>query len=135
MANHDAWMVDVTGQGAEPSQEALTEALGTGDIAALMARTSGLSAAVQAFIEASGYVVTDRGGGFGGWHIGVPFRTLPEAVSYVELMTTRFRNAIGARMLRVALKTWSALAWGGKGKPDAEDTGWDDDDDDATPSA
>lgn len=106
------WMVDAKGLG-EGSGKSIKEVLKDLDFERFLESQGSLAAAVQHFANASGYLISDRGGGGGSWHIGVPFDDLDNAVKYIELMTTRFSKAIGAEILRFELKTWSASGWGG----------------------
>lgn len=104
------WMVDAKGSG-NASDKTMGDALKDQDFEAFIEKQGGLSAAVQKFAQDRGFVVTDRGGGPCGWHIGVPFDELSAAVPYLDELVWQFAKALACSMLRVELKTWSAEAW------------------------
>ena len=105
------WMVDVKGGQGEAGLQDMQEVLNDLDFSEFIRKQGSLAATVQAVIEQEGYVITDRGGGRGCWHIGVPFDVLESAVSYLQFMTDRFASAIGCSLLRFELKTWSTSDW------------------------
>jgi hypothetical protein len=109
------WMVDAKGNGGDAGAEATKKVaqsdMGHDDFREFVAAHGGLAASVQAWIEECGYHVTDRGGGGGSWHVGVPFDDLETAFPYLANMTAKFSAAIGAGLLRFELKTWSRKDW------------------------
>jgi hypothetical protein len=108
------WMVDVEGSNGEGGGKAAKAALQSLDFAQLIEAQGSLAATVQAFIVENNYAITDRGGGDGSWHVGVPFNDLDEAVEYLKIITKKFSVAIGGGLLRVELKTWSTAHWRNK---------------------
>jgi hypothetical protein len=105
------WMVDVKGNNGEGGGKAARAALASLDFAQLIEAQGSLAATVQAFIIDNEYAITDRGGGDGSWHIGVPFNDIEEAVEYLKIITNKFAFAIGGGLLRAELKTWSPAHW------------------------
>lgn len=107
------WMVDCNGDEGEAGASDMIRALGDLDFAGYIERQGGLASSVQRAIVDYGASITDRGGGGGRWHIGVPFDDLDDAKDYLDYMTRTFSSAIASGSLRFALKTWSREAWGG----------------------
>jgi hypothetical protein len=105
------WMVDCHGSGGEGQQKNMQKCMEDANFAAFIQRQGSIAAAVQNFIIQMGYHISDRGGGMGDWHVGVPFDNLSEAVVYLDLMTTVFARAIGNNILCFSLKTWSNSCW------------------------
>ena len=105
------WMVDCHGSNGEGDQKAMQICLADLDFAAFLERHGSLAVAVQNEIESLGLQASDRGGGNGSWHVGVPFAELADAATYLGAMTTRFKRAIAADLLRFSLKTWSKSEW------------------------
>ena len=81
------------------------------DFVKFLERQGGLASAIQNWIVEHGFHATDRGGGGGGWHIGVPFDSLDNAADYLHAITEAFSKAIVYEELRFELKTWSASVW------------------------
>ena len=104
------WMVDCVGT-TTISKADMHQAMQDKDVKEMLDKQGGLSQAARQQIESLGYKVADEGGGMTGWHMGVPFDQLSDAVDYLSHMTATFAKAIGWGMLRFALKTWSRECW------------------------
>ena len=105
------WMVDCCGESGEGDERAMKQVLKDMDFGNFIEKQGSLAATVQKAIEDKGYRITDRGGGDGSWHIGVPFDDLAAAAAYTEYMTTLFSKAIGMGLLRFKVQTWSTSLW------------------------
>jgi hypothetical protein len=102
------WMVDVVGCCSEescPTDEQLKEVLGTLDFRKFISERSGIAAAVQEYVESFDFVITDSGGGAGGWHIGVPCNE-NDCRKLCRLLHNRFGSAIKAGLIKVVRHFW-----------------------------
>lgn len=117
------WMVDVKGCNAQFNEEdmlaAVSDATQTAEEATeafreFIHKAGPLPTAIQGFIEAHGFTITDRGGGGDCWHVGTPC-TESECRRLCTLLYLHFKKAIDAGLIRV-VRHW----WGWRLKDDKE---------------
>ena len=100
------WMVDVVGTGGDLTEEAMEDALGRLDFESFVGRLGGnLAALIQDVITNTGFRITDRGGGGGSWHVGVPC-TEGDSRRLCGMLHIRFQKAIASGMIMVRKWYW-----------------------------
>ncbi len=96
------FMVDFCGKDETTPQES-----DVANIGEFVLRLGGpLAQNISSFLARAGYVVTDSGGGVGGWHMGVHC-TPGQAWQLYRDAYRLFKRAIAAGLLTVTIKPWS----------------------------
>lgn len=97
------WMVDVVGCKGDGCD--VKEVLEDLDFKKMIEQQGPLAAQVQKFITECGFEITDRGGGGGSWHVGVPCNDV-EARKLCSLVHIQFKKAIDYKLIKVIRHFW-----------------------------
>jgi len=99
------WMVDVCGNCSEVDTNTMEQALEDLNIENFICKNGSIAESVQSAIRSWGFKITDRGGGVGGWHIGVPCDD-----HYSEqlccLLHQKFKYAIEKEYITIYKRFW-----------------------------
>ena len=100
-----SWMIDIEGSSTEAGGDDLIETLKSLDLRNLMQKCGAIPDIIQEFIESKGFKITDRGGGYTSWHIGVPC-TNDDADILCGFLFGRFGELIERGTIKVKKKFW-----------------------------
>tara|TARA_R110002049_G_scaffold177616_2_gene344812 strand:- start:441 stop:1031 length:591 start_codon:yes stop_codon:yes gene_type:complete len=103
------WMVDVVGESSDTcnAKEIFNVFEETGDMHEAVAKHDNVCALVRSYLTEIGFIITDSGGGCGGWHLGVPC-TEPESRKLIKLMRQDFAEFFEAGVLKMKRMFWGA---------------------------
>lgn len=99
------FMIDVKGCCGEAGEKEQEKALETLDFKEFIDSQGSIPSRIQNFIEYNGFKITDRGGGGGCWHIGVPCNA-SDANRLCTLLHINFKNLIDKKYIRVVRNFW-----------------------------
>ena len=96
---------------SEKDMEKLMEDVNSYSLTEFINKKGNLCENIQNYIKQLGYKISDSGGGYKGWHIGVHFDDFVEATNYLYKVSNAFKNAIGSGLIWISLKTWTKKSW------------------------
>ncbi len=99
------WMVDIYGDYGEAGEKEMEKVLNDLDFKSYIEAQGSIPSTIQKFIENQGFKITDRGGGVGGWNIGVPCND-GESNRLCCLLHDKFKNLIDKKYIKILKVFW-----------------------------
>lgn len=99
------YMIDVHGNISEADEESINKVSTIEDFEELINKCGGIASTIQKFIQDRGFIITDKGAGHCGWHLGV-FCNSKESERLCDLLHSNFEFLVEKEVIRIERHFW-----------------------------